>query len=136
MEDSTIKAKYVYEGDIDNIYNISQLSNNSAKISPAPFVLIPTLGERLDYSFSFPNKSRVIIRIFDISGKFITSLLDQYYEQAATVIRDDYHSSWDGKDQLGQIVSPGTYIMHIEAMNPITGQTYTDSAPIVVGVKN
>ena len=119
-----------------SINNISQLSNNSVKITPAPFVIIPTLGERLDYSFSFPNKSRVIIRIFDVSGKFITSLLDEYYEEAATIIRDEYHSSWNGRDQLGQIVPPGTYIMHIEAMNPLTGQTYTNSAPIVVGVKN
>jgi hypothetical protein len=119
-----------------SINNISQLSNNSVKITPAPFVIIPTLGERLDYSFSFPNKSRVIIRIFDVSGKFITSLLDEYYEEAATIIRDEYHSSWNGRDQLGQIVPPGTYIMHIEAMNPLTGQTYTNCAPIVVGVKN
>ena len=45
-------------------------------------------------------------------------------------------SAWDGRDQLGQIVSPGTYIMHMEAMNPVTGETQTDAAPIVVGVKN
>ena len=45
-------------------------------------------------------------------------------------------SAWDGRDQLGQIVSTGTYIMHIEAMNPVTGETHTDAAPVVVGVKN
>ena len=45
-------------------------------------------------------------------------------------------SAWDGRDQLGQIVPPGTYIMHIEAMNPLTGETQTDAAPVVVGVKN
>jgi len=26
--------------------------------------------------------------------------------------------------------------MHIEVMNPVTGETQTDAAPIVVGVKN
>ena len=45
-------------------------------------------------------------------------------------------SAWDGRDQLGQIVAPGTYIMHIEVMNPVTGETQTDAAPILVGVKN
>ena len=45
-------------------------------------------------------------------------------------------SAWDGRDQLGQIVPPGTYIMHMEVMNPVTGETQTDAAPIVVGVKN
>ena len=103
---------------------------------PAPYIIIPTLGEKLDFTYSFPNNSRVIIRIFDLSGKFVTSLVDQYYEDSSTVFRDEYHSSWGGRDQLGQIVPPGTYIMHIEAMNPSTGETYSDSAPIVVGVKN
>ena len=45
-------------------------------------------------------------------------------------------SAWDGRDQLGQIVPPGTYIMHIEVLNPATGETHIDAAPIVVGVKN
>jgi hypothetical protein len=26
--------------------------------------------------------------------------------------------------------------MHMEVMNPVTGETQTDAAPIVVGVKN
>jgi len=106
------------------------------QISPAPFVLLPTFGETLDFSYSFPNKSRVIIRIYDLSGRFITSLVDKYYSNAGTVIREEDSSAWDGRDQLGQIVAPGTYIMHLEAMNPITGETQTDAAPIVVGVKN
>ena len=90
------------------------------------------MGETLDFSYSFPTKSRVIIRIYDLSGRFITSLLDKYYSNAGTVDS----SAWDGRDQLGQIVPPGTYIMHMEIMNPVTGKTQTDAAPIVVGVKN
>ena len=113
-------------------------ANDSANvhISPAPFVLLPSLGETLDYSYSFPENSRVIIRILDISGRFITSLVDKYYTNAGSVSRHEDSSAWDGRDHLGQIVSPGTYIMHIEAMNPITGKTETDAAPVVVGVKN
>ena len=71
-----------------------------------------------------------------MSGRFITSLVDEYYEDSSTVFRDSDQSSWDGRDHLGQIVSPGTYIMHIETMNPVTGVTSTDAAPVVVGVKN
>jgi hypothetical protein len=106
------------------------------QISPAPFVLLPTFGETLDFSYSFPNKSRVIIRIYDLSGRFITSLVDKYYPNAGNVVREEDSSAWDGRDQLGQIVSPGTYIMHMEVMNPVTGETQTDAAPVVVGVKN
>ncbi|MBC8255763.1 MAG: hypothetical protein H8E85_00445, partial [Candidatus Marinimicrobia bacterium] len=105
-------------------------------INPAPFVIIPILDETLDYNFTFPDKSRVIVRIFDISGRFITSLVDKYYASSGTVYCNEPPASWDGRDKLGQIVAPGTYIMHIEAMNPVTGETQTDAAPMVIGVKN
>ncbi len=118
------------------VQEIIQLSVNTATIKPQPYVIIPTLGEKLDYTYSYPKNSRVIIRLFDLSGRFVTSLVDKYYEESATIFRDDNQSSWDGRDQLGQIVPPGTYIMHIEAMNPVTGKTHTDAAPVVVGVKN
>ena len=105
-------------------------------INPAPFIIIPTLDETLDYNFTFPDKSRVIVRIFDISGRFITSLVDKYYTSSGTVYCNEPPTSWNGRDQFGQTVSPGAYIMHIEALNPVTGETQTDAAPIVVGVKN
>ena len=76
--------------------------------------------------------------LFDLIDAVIQSLEDQqlisdkYYSNAGTV----NNSVWDGRDQLGQVVTPGTYIMHIESMNPVTGETQTDAAPIVVGVKN
>ena len=115
---------------------IVQLSVNTVIIKPEPYVIIPTRGEKLDYTYSYPKNSRVIIRIYDLSGRFITSLVDEYYEESATVYRVNDQSSWDGRDKLGQIVAPGTYIMHIEAMNPVTGETQTDAAPVVVGVRN
>ena len=126
-----IAQNYTTEGEYESSSTPMQTS-----INPEPFVLIPTLDETLDYNFTFPDKSRVIVRIFDISGRFITSLVDKYYASSGIVYCNDPPASWDGRDQLGQIVSPGTYIMHIEAMNPVTGETQTDAAPIVVGVKN
>ena len=43
-------------------------------------------------------------------------------------------SDWDGRDHIGQIVAPGTYLFHIEATNFQSGHTSTDTAPVVVGV--
>ena len=142
-----------YEFDITIIeeiggYFVQDSSINLAIIKPEPFVLIPSLGETLDFSYSHPGNSRVIIRIFDLSGRLITSLVDKYVEDAgiwyngvnpvdpndqSTWINSD-RSSWDGRDHLGQIVSPGTYLMHIEAYDFSTSKTYTDIAPIVIGV--
>ncbi|MBI45619.1 MAG: hypothetical protein CMG66_05605 [Candidatus Marinimicrobia bacterium] len=103
-------------------------------IDPAPYVIIPTLGERLDYNFSFPSNSKVVVRIFDLNGTLVTSLLEKYYELPGSIKRMEDNSDWDGRNHLGQIVSPGTYLMHIETTNILSGQSYYDVAPIVVGV--
>ncbi len=118
------------DGDFVADENIMQ-----AKIEPAPYVIIPSIGERLDFSYSFPSNSRVVVRIFDISGRFITSLVDRYYEQAGTVYRMQDYADWNGRDHLGQLVPPGTYFMHIETNNFTTGSSSNDVAPVVVGVK-
>ena len=107
---------------------------NKASINPAPYILVPSAAEVLDYSYSFPSNSRVIIRVFDISGRFITTLIDKYYESSGIVSREEFYSSWDGTNQMGQIQSPGTYLMHMEASNFQTGKTTVDIAPVVIGV--
>jgi flagellar hook assembly protein FlgD len=51
-------------------------------------------------------------------------------------MRDTDNAEWDGRDHLGQIVSPGTYIMHIEANQFRSGKSFNDYAPVVVGVRS
>tara|TARA_B100002052_G_scaffold296354_1_gene324591 strand:- start:1366 stop:3159 length:1794 start_codon:yes stop_codon:yes gene_type:complete len=113
----------------------SDTTIKKASISVAPYVLIPDLGERIDFNYSFPSNSRVIIRVFDLSGRFITTLIDNYFDSSGTVYMEEDQSDWDGRNHLGQVLSPGTYMMHIEAMNFQTGSTSTDMAPVVIGVK-
>ena len=107
-EDSDIEEYYAYNPQGEFIPNEDI---NKVMISPAPFVIIPTLGERLDYSFSVPSNSKVVIRIFDMNGNFVTSLLDNFFESSGVVERFEDQSDWDGTDHHGQIVAPGTYLM-------------------------
>ena len=120
-----------------NTFGDWQLDENiiKASISVAPYVLIPSSQERIDFNYSFPSQSRVIVRVFDLSGRFITTLVDHYFDNSGTVYRQEDTSDWDGRDHLGQILSPGTYMIHIEAMNFQTGVTTRDMAPIVIGIK-
>ena len=76
------------------------------------------------------------VRIIDLNGIFITSIVDKYYETGGTIERNEDTSDWDGRDHLGQIVPPGTYLIQVEASNFQTGKTTTDVAPIVVGVNH
>ena len=109
---------------------------NSAEIVVAPYVVIPSIGERINFMYSFPSESRVVVRIFSLDGRFITSLVDRYYDNGGTVLRAKDFSSWDGRDHLGQVVNPGTYLIHVEASNFKTAKTSSDTAPIVVGVSH
>ena len=130
-----------YEDDIEILEKLEKTGDftmgdiNTVSISPAPFVIIPSLGETLDFSFTVLDDSRAIVRIFDLSGRFVTSLVDKFYENSGEVNHQQGLAPWNGRDNLGQIVSPGTYIMHLEVFNPRTGETQTDSAPIVVGLE-
>ena len=119
-------SEYHPEGIYESDANIVKSS-----IDVAPYVLIPSIGEQIDYSYSVPSGSRVIIRVFDLSGRFITSLVDTFIDPG----QNNWQSSWDGRDHLGQILSPGTYLMHIESMNFQTGETTTDVDPVVIGTK-
>ena len=135
------QATVEYESHIDIIYIHSMegtvdedSSIDYVKIKPEPYILIPALGETLDFSYTFPNNSQIRIRIFDISGRFITSLVTEHRENAATITMSTGATAWDGRDNLGQIVPAGTYLIHIEAYNFSNGKTLRDIAPIVVGV--
>jgi len=108
----------------------------SAQIIPAPYVIIPSQGERLDYKYSFPSNSRVIIRVISLDGRVVTTLIDNYYLDGGTVERKEELSDWDGRDHFGQLVSPGTYLFHIEASNFTTGNTSEHVAPVVVGINH
>ena len=130
VDDFTVLQSFDMEGEFDGSQTF-----NDAIISPAPYVLIPSASEVLDYNYSFPSNSRVIIRVFDLSGRFITTLVDKYYESSGTVRREESSSAWDGTNQMGQIQPPGTYLMHMEASNFQTGKTSIDIAPVVIGDK-
>ena len=66
--------------------------------------------------------------------RFITSIVDKFYESAGTIERLVDNADWDGRNHLSQIVDPGTYLIHIEAINYVNGKSSIDIAPIVVGV--
>lgn len=97
------------------------------KVEPYPFV--PQLGENIGYEFSFPDDARIKLRVFDLSGRPITTLYDEY-RGISFYITD----TWNGKDEINRVVPPGVYIMHLDVTDTRTGKLSTDSAPVVIGV--
>ena len=104
-----------------------QTGNFTASLSVSPHPFVPQLGEVIKYSYSFPSDARIKLRVFDIAGRLITTLYDEYrgisfYKEA----------TWNGRDYLNRLVPGGTYIMHLDITDSSTGKSYQKIAPVVI----
>ena len=106
--------------------------NDHITLEVAPFPFVPSIGERIKYAYSAPTNNRLIIRIFDLSGRFVTTLFDGI---PTLIFSENVIEYWDGRTHLGELVMPGTYILHLESSGFNTGKSYTATAPIVVGAR-
>jgi DNA/RNA endonuclease YhcR with UshA esterase domain len=95
-----------------------------ATLTVAPFPFVPQLGEVINY------ESRVIIRLYDAAGRYITTLTDEYHGVSWSL-----EKQWNGRDELGQLLRPGTYIMHMEVIERSTGNVTRKAQPVVIAVK-
>lgn len=125
---STSQIQPAFPEDISK-HEEGEVGDYQAKLEVAPYPFVPQLGEKIKYSFSYPANSRIKLRIFDTSGRYITSLYDEY-RSLSFYIED----TWDGRNEVNALVPPGTYIMHLEVTNVNTGKLSTDTAPVVIGV--
>ena len=104
-----------------------QTGTFGATLAVSPFPFVPQLGEVIQYSYSFPSDARIKLRIFDVMGRLITTLYDEYrgisfYKEA----------TWNGRDNLNRLVPSGTYLMHLDIVDSVTGKSYQKIAPVVI----
>ena len=106
-----------------------QTGDFDATLSVSAYPFVPQLGEVIKYSYSFPSDARIKLRVFDTVGRLITTLYDEYrgisfYKEA----------TWNGRDNLNKLVPGGTYIIHLDIIDSITGKNYQKVAPVVIAV--
>ena len=70
---------------------------------PNPFNPITTID------YQIPIRSRVSLKIFDVSGKLVRTLVDEY-EGAGS-----HDALWDGKDSFGKAVASSIYFYELRA---------------------
>jgi hypothetical protein len=59
--------------------------------------------------FELPQRTNFTLRIYNVNGKLIKTLIDEFMEAG-------YHSVvWDGTDAAGKAVNSGLYIYHLES---------------------
>lgn len=73
---------------------------------------------------------QITMRVFDVSGHPVRILLDHSDGGGASST-----VNWDGKDDNGNAVRTGIYIVNIEALNKTTGAAKKSSKRVVVGRK-
>lgn len=64
-------------------------------------------AQAVNISYSVPTKCYASLKIYDITGKLVKTLMDK--EQAS----GDYRALWDKTDNTGKKVSAGTYICRL-----------------------
>jgi hypothetical protein len=67
-----------------------------------------------EIEFAVPHKSEIDIRIFDMSGRLVKSLL------SASVSAGRHKVRWDGRDESGRRVSSGVYLCRMECSGNIS----------------
>ncbi len=70
---------------------------------PSPFNPVVTL------EYSVPSASQVSLRIYDLSGKLVTTLLNSCLKPGYKTV------SWNGRNSQGRKVAAGLYILRMEA---------------------
>lgn len=76
---------------------------NMERVSPNPFTKYVTI------KYEIPAYLKTNISIFNISGRLIKTLVDEYQKAG------QYTVTWDGKDSKGSIMPSGIYFANITA---------------------
>lgn len=125
--DSIFQILPVYQDQLEVDPNYApSIEDVALKVEPHPFA--PDRGETIEISYNAAAvNNQVTLRIFDLGGRLVTTLLDE----AAEVIENTF--TWDGRDRRNERVPLGAYVCHLKVVEPVSAKTKIKMAPIVVG---
>jgi cytochrome c553 len=67
------------------------------------------LGSATSITYSLARREHVVISVFDLSGRYVRSLVDEVQDPSR------YSIAWDGRDANGEPVSAGIYFINYKA---------------------
>jgi hypothetical protein len=86
----------------------------------------PDLGQSLTIHYNCPATGSVRLRVFNLRGQLVHTLVDKTAGGANDII-------WDGRNDLREILPLGSYILHLESVKD--GKSDSVIKPIVIGTK-
>ncbi|MBI4727452.1 T9SS type A sorting domain-containing protein [candidate division TA06 bacterium] len=81
---------------------IQKFEFRMAQNAPNPF------NRRTTISYQLPQAGQVSLKIYNINGQLVKTLVDRVQGAGA------YRIKWDGKDESGQAVASGVYLYQIK----------------------
>ena len=73
-----------------------------AQNSPNPF------HSETSIQYRVPGRGRVTLRVFDIHGRLVETLVDRVLDAG------EYGATWNGRSRLGHLVGSGVYFCELE----------------------
>jgi len=90
-------------------------------------IFCPECGEKVYVRFAGPHLGRASVRIYDGYGRLVATLEDHITRCGRSEIE------WEGRNELLERLPVGLYHVVVTAQDPITGETTTETVPIVIG---
>ncbi|MCX6151890.1 MAG: T9SS type A sorting domain-containing protein [Ignavibacteriales bacterium] len=113
-------GQYKYSGEIEVDVNILPIEFSLSQNYPNPFNPSTTL------KYSLPNTSNVELRIYDLLGREVKTLVSGYQSAGYKEI------VWDGRNNTDEQVSSGIYIYKLTASSIETEIVIEKSAKLVL----
>jgi hypothetical protein len=99
------------------------------EISVTQAAFNPAAGQSADISFRLETDSDVIVKIANLNGGTVRTLLPKDFRAAGSV-----NIQWDGKNDDGEVVTDGAFALQIETMRGSVEETYAPQAGPIVEV--
>ena len=109
----------IYEGfwtpsDIVSSVEEVEATSNSLSNYPNPF------NGSTNIQFSLEQASNVTVRVYDINGSLVSTVLNNEAMQA----KEAHSVAWDAKDQFGTPLSSGSYLYEL-SIEPMNGRSFS-----------
>ena len=126
--DSSVSSLGATPGKQNSIYVEHIIPEVELTVTPNPFSYREKKSVLIEYNLPEPV-TKINIRIFDMKGRMVRWLTDQQWVAAqGTII-------WDCKNENGNVVPIGIYIIHLEGGGKQSGKIYEKTTTMVIGEK-
>lgn len=111
-------------------------SAGDVSLSVPARTFLPLLGESFPISIVSLGGAETRLRILDLEGRVVVQLWDSRFDGEVSSFNEfPTIVTWDGRDETFDRVRAGMYVVHLQAVDPLTGDRYEETAPVVVATR-